>query len=103
MGGKSPSRTLHEAACVEPLRPWQRHGRRGVKITIIVIEILRVAYDTVQWGGPLEGALAAAVGLLFLENTYDAVRYVTSKFSRMAPERVVLDRRNGKRRLVFGW
>ncbi|GAA5706194.1 hypothetical protein AQJ43_36965 [Streptomyces avermitilis] len=103
MGGKSRSSMLHEAACVELLRPWQRHGRRGVKITIIVIEVLRVVYDTVQWGGPLEGALAAAIGLLFLESAYDAVRYVVTKFARMTPERVVLDRRDGKRRLVFGW
>ncbi|GDY80454.1 hypothetical protein SAV31267_099390 [Streptomyces avermitilis] len=54
-------------------------------------------------GGPLEGALAAAIGLLFLESAYDAVRYVVTKFARMTPERVVLDRRDGKRRLVFGW
>ncbi|SDP62022.1 hypothetical protein SAMN04487981_12929 [Streptomyces sp. cf386] len=104
MGDKPQTDAAAQAACVEHSRPWKRHGRRGIKITIIVIEVLRVIHGDAQWDSPLEGALAAAIALLLLEAVYDMVRFVISKASQMVPERVVLDRRrNGRRRISFGW
>ncbi|MER5942505.1 hypothetical protein ABT121_35005 [Streptomyces sp. NPDC001928] len=104
MGDKPQTDAAALAACVEQSRPWRRHGQRGIKITIIVIEILRVIDSDAQWDSPLEGALAAAIALLLLEAVYDAVRFVVSKVSQVVPERVVLDRRrNGRRRISLGW
>lgn len=83
--------------------PWRRRGRCGVVITIIVIEILRIAHGQVLWDNPLESMLAAAVGLLTVEMVAGAAGALGRLLRRLVPERVVLERRNGKRRLAFGW
>ncbi|MFD8220481.1 hypothetical protein ACFV2U_44140 [Streptomyces sp. NPDC059697] len=92
---------------MEDPRPWRRRGRRGISITIIVVGILRLAYGDVTWQDPLESALAVAIGLLILDTVDEAVRTVVQVLRhvlrRMVPERMVLERRNGRRRLAFGW
>ncbi|MFJ4473129.1 hypothetical protein ACIP2X_37335 [Streptomyces sp. NPDC089424] len=104
MTKKTPSpRAAQVAPCAETPARWRRRGRRGVVITIIVIELLRIAYGQVTWDNPLEGALIAAIGLLTLDTLAGAARAVGRVLRRMVPERMVLERRNGRRRLAFGW
>ncbi|MFE1076216.1 hypothetical protein ACFW5W_34055 [Streptomyces sp. NPDC058783] len=103
MSNRSLPRAAQAAACADTAGPWRRRGRRGVVITVIVIEILRVAHGQVLWEIPLESMLAAAVGLLTLDVVAGAAGAFGQLLRRLMPERVVLERRNGKRRLAFGW
>lgn len=97
------SRASQVAACTEVPGPWRRHGRRGISITIIVIEILRIVRGEMLWENPLESALVAAIGLLTVGTVAELAGALARLLHRMVPERVVLERRNGKRRLAFGW
>ncbi|MFC8784928.1 hypothetical protein [Streptomyces nigra] len=103
MTEKTLPRVAQAAACAETPARWRRRGRRGVVITIIVIELLRIAHGQVTWDNPLEGALIAAIGMLTLDILTDAARAVGRVLRSLVPERMVLERRNGKRRLAFGW
>ncbi|MGW2447949.1 hypothetical protein [Streptomyces sp. NPDC001675] len=103
MTKKTLPRAAQAAVCTETPAPWRRRGRRGVVITVIVIEILRIAHGQVPWENPLEGALVAAIILLTLDTLADAARAVGRVLRHLVPERMVLERRNGKRRLALGW
>lgn len=103
MNPRSLPRAVQAAACVEDPRPWRRRGRRTISVTIIVVTIVRVVHGDVAWHDPLDSALVAAIGLLTLDTIAEAVRAVAHMLRRMMPERVVLERRNGRRRLAFGW
>lgn len=103
MTKKTLPRAAQAAACTETPAPWRRRGRRGAVITIIVIELLRIAHGQVPWKNPLEGALVSAIVLLTLDTLADATRAVGRVLRHLVPERMVLERRNGKRRLAFGW
>lgn len=103
VGKRNLPRAARTAACVEVPRPWHRRGRRGVSVTIIVIEVLRVSHGDVLWEQPLESVLGVAVGLLALDTISETARAVARVLRRMVPDRMELERRNGKRRLAFGW
>ncbi|MGC4986682.1 hypothetical protein ACLQ18_39835 [Streptomyces sp. DT193] len=103
MHSRSLPRAAQAAACVEDPRPWRRRGRRTISVTIIVITIVRIVHGDVTWQDPSDSALVAAVGLLAIDTITEAVRAVAHMLRRMMPERVVLERRNGRRRLAFGW
>ncbi|MFJ4526500.1 hypothetical protein ACIP4Y_37285 [Streptomyces sp. NPDC088810] len=103
MNPRSLPRAAQAAACVEDPRPWRRRGRRTISVTIIVVTIVRIVHGDVTWQDPLESALVAAIGLLALDTIAAAVCTAGHMLRRMVPERVVLERRNGRRRLAFGW
>lgn len=88
---------------MENPRPWQRRGRRTITVTIILIAIAQVGHGDVSWHEPLDSALVAAIGLLTLDTIAEAVRAVAHMLRHVMPERMVLERRNGRRRLAFGW
>ncbi|MFJ4343538.1 hypothetical protein [Streptomyces sp. NPDC088915] len=90
------------AACVVEQKPWQRRGRRGVSVTIIVIEIVRIVQETIDWNDSLESALAVAIALLGFELTLGMLRSIGCRLKQLLPERVVLTRQSGGLRAVFG-
>ncbi|MFJ3673810.1 hypothetical protein ACIPSE_45945 [Streptomyces sp. NPDC090106] len=98
MGKKTLNSAVQAAACVEHGGPWQRHRQRGVQVTVIVIEILRIVQDSVDWSNSLEGAMAVAVALAAIDLVCRAVRRIGSALAALMPERVVLTRQHGKLR-----
>ena len=105
MNPRSLPRAAQATPCVENPRPWLRHrrGRRAITVTIILIAIARVVHGDVSWDEPLDSALVAAIGLLTLDTIVEAVRAVAHMLHHVMPERMVLERRNGRRRIAFGW
>ena len=90
------------AACVEEQKPWQRHGRRGVSVTVIVIELIRIAQETIDWNDSLESALAVAIALLGFELMLGMFRSIGYRLKQLLPEQVVFTRQHGGLRAVFG-
>ncbi|MFC7979740.1 hypothetical protein ACFUT3_31465 [Streptomyces cinereoruber] len=90
------------AACVVEQKPWQRRGRRGVSVTIVVIEIVRIVQEAIDWNDSLESALAVAIALLGFELTLGVLRSIGCRLKPLLPERVVLTRQSGGLRAVFG-
>ncbi|MFE5809834.1 hypothetical protein [Streptomyces sp. NPDC056491] len=105
MSKKTLPRGAEVAACGDrpQTTPWQRRGRRGISITIIVIELLRLRTGTLVWGDPLESALALAIVLLGFEMLCGTARRTARLFERLLPERAEFTRRNGGPRFSFGW
>ncbi|MFB7371951.1 hypothetical protein ACFC0D_19125 [Streptomyces sp. NPDC056222] len=103
MSKKTLPHAGHAAACSEQPKPWQRRGRRGISITIIVIELLRIEAETVAWQDPLESGLAPAVALLGVELVCGTVRRVARLLAQLLPERIEFTRPNGRPRFSFGW
>ncbi|QRV39053.1 hypothetical protein I6J42_33700 (plasmid) [Streptomyces californicus] len=93
---------VEAAACVVEQKPWQRRGRRGVSVTVIVIEIVRIAQETIDWNDSLESALAVAIALLSFELLLGMFRSIGCRLKQLLPERVVLTRQSGGLRAVFG-
>ncbi|MFI6530193.1 hypothetical protein [Streptomyces uncialis] len=96
---------MHTEACGghgQP-KPWQRHGRRGAAVTIIVIQILRLESGTVAWDDPLDSAMVLAVALLGIEMVCGAARLAARRFMQMLPKCVEFTRPNGRPRFAFGW
>ncbi|MFF7199148.1 hypothetical protein ACIOC1_34065 [Streptomyces sp. NPDC088197] len=103
MAKKVRPHTLQVAQCVERPTPWRRHGRRTVKITIIVVEVTRVVHGDAHWQNSLERALAVAIALLAAEMVYGVAYRFAGALRGLMPEKMVLKRKNGKRKLSFGW
>ncbi|MFD9543472.1 hypothetical protein [Streptomyces sp. NPDC060022] len=102
MGTKKLNSTVAAAAaCVAVPKPWQRRGRRGVSVTIIVIEIVRIVQESVDWNDSMESELGMAIALLGLELLFDAFRSIGRRLARLLPERVVFTRQSGGLRAVF--
>ncbi|MFG3545360.1 hypothetical protein [Streptomyces clavifer] len=95
-------KVANAAACVVPQKPWQRRGRRGVSVTVIVIEIIRFARETIDWNDSLESALAVAIALLGFELVLGMFRSIGCRLKQLLPEQVVLTRQSGGLRAVFG-
>ncbi|CAM5426606.1 hypothetical protein [Streptomyces avidinii] len=105
MGKKTLPQAVHTAACgAQPqAAPWTRRGRRGVSITIIVIELLRWKSGTLDWSDPLDTAMAVAIVLSSLEMICNTARLFGRYLARLLPKRVVFERPDGKARFAFGW
>ncbi|MFC8270334.1 hypothetical protein ACFUIZ_32135 [Streptomyces cinereoruber] len=104
MSKKTLNRTVaaEAAACVVEQKPWQRRGRRGVSVTVIVIEIVRIVQETIDWNDPLESALAVAIALLGFELLLGMLRSIGCRLKQLLPEQVVFTRQSGGLRAVFG-
>ncbi|MGW1642508.1 hypothetical protein [Streptomyces lavendulae] len=105
MNKKTLPQAVHIAECGDQPqpKPWQRHGRRGARVTIIVIELLRIKTGTLIWGDPMESALALAIALLAFEMVCGTARTIALKAAKLLPKRIELTRPNGRPRFSFGW
>jgi hypothetical protein len=103
MGRKTLPHAAQAAACAEQQKPWAHRGRQGIRITIIVVEILRIVHGTVSWQEPLEGALAVGVGLLAAEVVFNAAGRFLRMLGKTMPDFAKYQMKDGKPRVVFGW
>ncbi|MFJ5611079.1 hypothetical protein ACIQCJ_17030 [Streptomyces sp. NPDC093221] len=103
MAKKARPRTLKVAQCVERPAPWRRRSRNTVKITVIVVEVMRVIHGDARWQNSLESVLAVAIALLAAEMVYGVAYRFADALRGLMPEQMVLKRVNGKRKLSFGW
>lgn len=105
MSKKLLPQTMHTAACTDPppAAPWPRRGRRGVSITIIVIELMRLKTGALDWSNPLDTAMALAIVLSSLEMACSTARLIGRRLAWLLPKRVEFERPNGKPRFAFGW
>ncbi|MFD8951262.1 hypothetical protein ACFV0B_20655 [Streptomyces xanthophaeus] len=106
MSSNTLPQAVHAAECTTAppqATPWPRRGRRGVSITIIVIELLRLKTGTLDWSDPLDTAMAVAIVLSSIEMVCNTARLVARQLARLLPKRVVFERPGGKTRFAFGW
>ncbi|MFE6085995.1 hypothetical protein [Streptomyces virginiae] len=105
MSKKTLPQAVRTAACdAQPqATPWPRRGRRGVSITIIVIETLRWRNGTLDWSDPLDTAMVVAIVLSSLEMICDTARLFGRYLARLLPKRVVFERPDDEARFAFGW
>ncbi|MGW3307576.1 hypothetical protein ACWDG9_13440 [Streptomyces sp. NPDC001073] len=101
MGKKTLNRAVRAAACVEHGGPWQRRRQRGVQVTIIVIQIVRIVQGAIDWSNSLEGAMAVVVALTAIDLVCSAVRRIGSALAGLMPQRVILTRQHGKLRSKY--
>ncbi|MET9513445.1 hypothetical protein ABZX62_34225 [Streptomyces flavidovirens] len=105
MGRKTLPHVAQAAACAEQEqhKPWGHRGRQGIRITIIVVEVLRIVHGAVSWQEPLEGALAVGVRLLAAEAIFDAAGRFLRLLGKAMPEFAKYQLKGGKPRFVLGW
>ncbi|WP_326615188.1 hypothetical protein OG949_40555 (plasmid) [Streptomyces scopuliridis] len=104
MSKKTLPQAARTAACANPPQSasWPRRGRRGVSITIIVIELLRWRTGTLDWNDPLATAMAVAIVLSSFETVCNTARLIGRYLMRMLPTRVEFEGPGGETRFAFG-
>ncbi|MFE2246038.1 hypothetical protein ACFXJO_21140 [Streptomyces lavendulae] len=105
MRKKTRNQAVHTAACAAPPKdtPWRNRRRRGISITIIVVEVMRWKNGTIDWHDPLDTSMAVTVVLSSFQMVCNTARLIARELARLLPDRVVFERPTDKARFAFGW